>query len=323
MTEGRRRRRFAASVAVIPAVLVILQAVAPRPVAASTLEQVDARWKNARCQLRLPLIIGKKKNSNGWSYSPWYQVTDSKPDFAFRFYVSDRQKIAHLLYDKTLQVGTTFISQGWTLKEGKKSRSLWLHLRFADLPVDAHVEFWMKRPDKNFAVAERYMRVTAFQIQAMDEQLVDVPAMMPPVRPVPTTGSAPPQAAPPRPPPALPPEVESEPTAPELRIIAVAVQPARAAPGGEIALVITYEVNGVPPGSSFEVLERREILRGGQLLASFEERLRRTGGTFTSSQSVRLPPDVDPGLYTLWAELAMAGSKTTGSALIEVVSGAP
>lgn len=322
MTEGRRRRRCAASVALISAVLVILQAVAPRPVAASNLEQVDARWKNARCRLRLPLIIGKKKNSQGWSYTPWYSVTTSKPDFAFRFYVSHRQKIAHLLHDKTLQVGTTFISQGWTLKEGKKSRSLWLHLRFADLPVDAHVEFWMKRPDKNFAIAERYMRVTAFQIQAMDEQLVNVPTMAPPVRSVPAAGSAPPRSAPPRPP-ALPPQVESESTAPELRIIAVAVQPARAAPGGEIALVITYEVNGVPPGSSFEVLERREILRGGQLLASFEERLRRTGDTFTSSQSVRLPPDVEPGLYTLWAELSMAGAKTTGSALIEVVLGAP
>jgi hypothetical protein len=321
MIGGQSRGCFSLGSAVSLTILVLVQAAAPRSAAAVDLEQANLRWRDARCQLRIPLAIGKKKNSMGWSYSPWYQVTEYKPDFAFRFYVSDRQQISHLLYDKTLHAGTTFICQGWRMPNPKKSRGLWLDLRFADLPVDAHIEFLMKRPDKNFANPERYMRVTAFQIQATDEQLVQVPTTTAPVRTAPVTGPAPPRAAPPRPP-ALPPQVESEPAAPELRIIAVAVQPARAAPGEEIAMVISYEVDGVPPGSSFEVLERREILRGAQRLAGFEERLRRTGGTFTSSQSVRLPPDVERGLYTLWAELAMAGGKTTGSALFEVSLGA-
>jgi hypothetical protein len=172
------------------------------------------------------------------------------------------------------------------------------------------------------------MRVTAFQIQAMDEQLVDVPTTTPTEHISPVIGAVQPRSAPPPrtagpPPPALQQPAVTEATAPELRVIAVAVQPARVAPGGEVALVITYQVSGVPPGPGFEVLERREILRAGQRLAGFEERLRRTSATFTSSQPLRLPRDVAPGIYTLWAELVMAGSKAMGSALFEVAAGAP
>ena len=311
MTDRRCRGWRCFNLALLSAVFVV-QAAAARPAPVPGVEQANLRWKNARCRLRLPLIIGKKKNSEGWSYSPWYEVAGSKPVYHYRFYVSDRQRIAHLLDGKTLRVGTTFISRGWRMKESKKSRSLWLDLQFADLPVDAHIEVWLKHPDENFALAERYMRVTAFQIQAMDEQLVDVPTTSVTSQAVPVDRS--------RPPPEPPQPVVSEPTDPELQIVAVAVQPARVPPGGEVTLVITYEVSGVPPGPGFEVLERREILRGGQRLAGFEERLQRTNDVITSSQPLSLPPDVAPGIYTLWAEVVMAGGKTTGTALFEVVT---
>jgi len=314
MTDRRCRGWRWINLSLLSAALVVIQVAADRPAPAQGLERANLRWTNARCQLRLPLMVGKKTNSKGWSYSPWYQVEGSKPAYYYRFYVSDRRRISHLLDGKTLRVGTTCISRGWRMEESKKSRSLWLDLQFADLPVDAHFEFWLKHPDQNFALAENYMRVTAFQVQAMDEQLVDVSTAS-------TTSQAVPDVVS-RPPTALPQPVASEPAAPDLRIVAVAVQPARVAPGGEVTLVITYEVSGVPPGPGFEVLERREILRGGQQLAAFEERLQRTNNTFTSSQPLGLPPDVAPGIYTLWAEVVMAGSKATGTALFEVARNA-
>jgi hypothetical protein len=67
-------------------------------------------------------------------------------------------------------------------------------------------------------------------------------------------------------------------------------------------------------------VERREILHGAQRLAAFEERLTRATGTYNSRQPLRLPADAAPGIYTLWAELVMAGDSATGSALFEVVS---
>ena len=309
MTDRRCRVWRCFNLALLSAVFVV-QAAAARPAPAPGVEQANQRWKNARCRLRLPLIIGKKKNSEGWSYSSWYEVAGSKPAYYFRFYVSDRQRIAHLLDGKTLRVGTSFISRGWHMRESKKSRSLWLDLQFADLPVDARIEVWLKHPDQNFALAERYMRITAFEIQAMDEQLVDVPTTSTTSPAVPVEGSPPP--------PVQPQPIATELTDPELHIVAVAVQPARVAPGGEVRLVITYEVSGVPPGPGFQVLELREILRGGQRFAGFEERLQRTNDVFTSSQPLRLPPDVAPGIYTLWAEVVMAGSKATGTAIFEV-----
>ena len=85
-------------------------------------------------------------------------------------------------------------------------------------------------------------------------------------------------------------------------------------------MIITYEVSGVPPGPGFEVVERREILHGAQRFAAFEEHQARSSDTFTSRQPLQLPPDARSGLYTLWAEVEMAGSKATGSALFEVVT---
>ena len=137
MTGRVPRRRRALGDVMLAAVLVVVSTAAPRSATASDLEQANLRWKDARCQLRLPLVILKKKNSDGWSYTPWYTVTDSKPEFNYRFYVSDRKRVAHLIYDKTLRPGTTFICQGWRMEEGKGSRSLWLDLRFASVPVDA------------------------------------------------------------------------------------------------------------------------------------------------------------------------------------------
>jgi hypothetical protein len=228
--------------------------------------------------------------------------------------VSDRDRIAHLLDGKTLRPGTTFTCDGWRMVDPKKSHGgLWLDLRFAGLPVTARVEFWMKKPGRNFADAERYMRVDAFQLQAMDEKLVDVPLAPAPTRPPAGPGVASPPSRPPLS------QATGGASPPAIRVVAVAVQPARVPPGGEIAMVITYEVGGVPSGSAFEVLEVREVYQGERRLAGFEERLPRASDTFTSSQPLRLPPDLAPGLYSLRAKVVMAGREATGSALFEVV----
>ncbi len=287
--------------------LLLALALGPTRAAAGDVDEANRRWRGATCHLRLSVVLGKGTDAEGRSHSPWYTVPED--DLAFRVHVSDRAAIAHLLRDKTLPAWETFVCDGWRMVDPDRSHGgLWLDLRFRDLPVTMQVELWLKHPGERFAVAERYMRVTAFQLEAADERLVDVPVAPVATSPHTAAGRLPPTPSAPAPT-----------AAPALRLRAVAAQPPRVPPGGELAMVLTYEVGGVPAGASFEVLEVREVFRGEQRLAGFEERLARAAGAFTSSQPLRLPPDLAPGLYSLRARVATAGREASGSALFEVV----
>jgi hypothetical protein len=105
---------------------------------------------------------------------------------------------------------------------------------------------------------------------------------------------------------------------PALRVVAVACQPARVLAGEEVELVLTYSVEGIPPGASFEVAERREILSGETVIATFDKPMSRLADTYTSVQRVSIPGGAKAGLYTVRGTVAMAGISASGTALLEV-----
>lgn len=105
---------------------------------------------------------------------------------------------------------------------------------------------------------------------------------------------------------------------PAIKIVTVAVQPAEVSPGGELKLVIQYEVEGLPPGIPFEVDEQRQLVLDGAAIAAVEETISRTAGTYLSSHTIRAPADARSGVYTFAASVSLAGVSAEGSALFRV-----
>lgn len=128
-------------------------------------------------------------------------------------------------------------------------------------------------------------------------------------------------AAPPAGPPAAgtkPAAASSQTYSPSIKVVSVSVQPAEVGPGDELDLLIQYEVGGIPPGVSFEVKEVRQLVLGETPLASVEDTVARTAGTFTSVKTIRVPANAKPGVYTHRADVALAGVTAEGSALFRV-----
>ncbi len=87
-------------------------------------------------------------------------------------------------------------------------------------------------------------------------------------------------------------------------------------------MVVVYSVDGLSLGSTATVIERRTIHRDGGEVASFEASIARDAGVHTSSQPVRLPAAIAPGVYELRVTIAAAGVEALGSAIFEVKSDA-
>ncbi len=280
----------------------------------AALQVANQRWSGARCR-NLQEITAKKKKSGDWTKSELIFYGDGGNQ-RVQVLLSNGAAVHRAYFGGTIPVGTEFVASGWAVDD---DGSLHLELELAGHPVRVRVYYcddWVGRVSvKRLDDFERWARFELFEIvSAPSEQLVDVQV---------NAAAAAPQAVPaPTPLPRLvpPPLPPSELSPPQIEVLAVAVQPARVAPGGEIGMVISYEVRGVPPGPGSEVVERREILRGAQQLAVFEERLARANDTYNSRQPLQLPADASPGIYTLWAEVVMAGNRATGSALFEVVT---
>ena len=82
--------------------------------------------------------------------------------------------------------------------------------------------------------------------------------------------------------------------------------------------MIHYVVKGIPPGASFEIGEVRTLIKAGQTVATFEEKVPRPSGTFVSAQEIDVAPGTAPGIYSYEAEVSIAGVTAKGSALFEV-----
>ena len=62
-------------------------------------------------------------------------------------------------------------------------------------------------------------------------------------------------------------------SATEMEVLAVSVQPARIPRGQETSLVLSYRVGGIAAGQSVEVVERRELLKDGESIRNWEDRI--------------------------------------------------
>ena len=72
------------------------------------------------------------------------------------------------------------------------------------------------------------------------------------------------------------------------------------------------------PAAGFEITERRILKLNGKTLATFEETLPRTLGSYTSAQRIDVPDNAAPGVYTFEAEVSLAGLTARDSALFEI-----
>lgn len=280
----------------------------------AALQVANQRWSGARCR-NVQEITAKKKKSGAWTKCKLIFYGDGGNQ-RVQVLLSDGTAVHRAFFGGTIPVGTEFVASGWAVDD---DGSLHLELELVGHPVRVLVYYcddWVGRVSvKRLDDFEHWARFELFEIvSAPSEQLVEVQVNEAAAAPQAVTGLT----APARPTPASSPPSELFP--PQIEVLAVAVQPARVAPGGEIDMVISYEVSRVPLGPGFEVVERREILRGAQQLAAFEERVARANDTYNSRQPLQLPVDAAPGIYTLWAEVVMAGNKATGSALFEVVT---
>jgi hypothetical protein len=195
-----------------------------------------------------------------------------------------------------------FTCVGWGLAEPRKQRGLLLNLEFDGLPVKARMEFEDSDKLEDLEDVERLARIELFVVTA---KAAPPPPPPPPPAPAPATAAAPAVEAP---------QVYE----PAVRILGASVNPAQLTRGAQMDLVITYVVEGLPPGASFPANEERNLLVGDRQLAHFEQQIPRTTGTFTSAQKIAVPATLKPGVYRFQARISVAGKSAAADALFEV-----
>jgi hypothetical protein len=283
-----------------------ISSAAPEPV---TIDTVNRRWKGARCQIRFPIEIKKDRDDNGWSHSDWLKAPSLPDDkeLKIRLLVSDREALVrsgYLSQKKVLRPGTAFIAQGWRLENPNKEKGLMLDLRFESLPIQARMEF--KGGDRldDLELVEQAMRIDLFQLYEVSQPVLNT-QKIPEPEPVKKERVA----------------EQSTPTQsydPSVKILAASVQPAQVSRGGKIELIITYVIGGLPPGSGFEVVEKRDIKSGEKVMGSFDDRKSRLSGTYTTTHKIDVAANTAPGVYTFQAVVNLAGKTSEASALFEV-----
>lgn len=297
----------------------IATGVSPGPV---TMETVNASWKGSRCQIRFGPEIPRGKTNTGWSRSKWILAPTLPGDKKryLRLWVSDRAALdseGYLRRGKFIRPGTPFIALGWSFQNATKRKDLVLGLRFEQVPVQARLEF---RDTKAIDLEdmERLAKVELFQVLGKPP-----PTRLPPSvqqRRVAETVQQPKAGSPPILPPTEAPPIPTSDSVyrPTVEVHAASVNPAQVFPGSQISLMIHYEVSGIPAGTSFEVVERRILKREGRVLVTFEEKLPRASGSYTSAQQIDVSAGMSVGIYSLEAEVSLAGVTAKASALFEI-----
>ncbi len=315
------------------ALLLLVGPVAEPPASGDSdaLTGLDERWAGARCRIRLSVLIKKGRDREGWSQSIWIVPrTEGAGLGGARLSVSDRDTATTMIPASTTPEGfrlkggsgvlrgTSFIAEGWDYEDPHKQSGLVLNLRFLRSPARARMVFRGARGGKlnrgAIESAERWARIELFELRAADEVLVDVP-LTEAVAPVSQEPQSPPVGVLPERPPPL-----SDRATVELRVLGVAAEPLRVAPGGEMTLVITYSVSGVPAAQAVGVLERRQILHGSELLTTLEARISRQPGTHESRQPLQVPMGLAAGIYEVRTTVEGLGATADGSAIFQVIA---
>jgi hypothetical protein len=292
--------------------VVVVLGLAP-PGRAASLDEVNEHWRGATCRLRLPIEIKKGTDGDGWSRSPHYGVYDPLERVLFwSLWVSDRAALVPLLAGDVLPPGTLLEARKWRLVKPQAQEGVTLDLVFRGAPAEARFEFRRRGSFAHDSVklerldqVERLVRLEVCDLEPAERVPPPVPAATAPV-------------APPETPDPDAPAAPGSTFRPELEIRAVAVRPAHARSGDPVDLMAVYRVAGVPAGSFFEIVERREIFRGTERLQRLEQSVPRTSDDYTSTWPVRLPAGLEPGLYRFVFEATLAGLSARGEALFEV-----
>jgi len=281
--------------------------------ARTLLDQLNARWLGAEARMRVSIPIKNKIDGDGWSESPWMghePISKSDRRFYFKVQVSNRQALGHLIADELLLAGARFKAVGWAFEDPDRAKGLYLELRFADAPSLMRLRFntrgfTMKAQieAKVLVHIERYVRIDAFELSAAEERLAAVVPTVAPTRvPRPPTPTPAPMVFLPR-----------------IGLVTAEVRPRQVRPGGEVRLVVSYELSGLRPGEIREVTEIRRIASGTGELKMFEHRVQRRAGTVISELPVRVPPDAAPGVYSVSATLRLAGvTAVSDTAVLQV-----
>jgi hypothetical protein len=211
----------------------------------------------------------------------------------------------------------------------------YLELRFAEQPGRARLEFRGVRqfdfggfPLSRLGEVEDFCRQTLFKVEGPAAEPAPAAGARP-AAPAPTVAPLPATAPPPvaAPPPAVhspaaapPPAAAPRPAAARgtLELVRLAVNPATVPRGGDAELLAVYSVSGLAPGDTLDVVERREVLRGAELILSTEDRHERPAATFTSAKPLRFSFDAAPGAYLLRVVIEGGGSRVEGTAPFEI-----
>ncbi len=297
--------------------LALALAPAPRVEAGgdASLEEVNRRWSGARCRLLFDVPIKKGRDGEGWSGSKWIVPAQGrivrKGNTGALFRVSNRD----LLPGGVVRAGTAFVAEGWSYEDPKGRDGLKLDLRFEGIAARArmtfHGTFGKDLDVDDLGPIEQWVRLDIFDVSAADERLDDVAVS-------PSGGRAPLRAALPA---AGAPAAAAPSAGPvQVAVLGVATEPLKVAPGGSLALVVTYEVRGVAPGRTVDVTERRTLLRDGAALTTLEAVVSREVGVHRSTQPLVVPAGLAPGLLELRATMTAGSAESSGRALFEVTA---
>jgi len=272
-----------------------------------TLEEANQRWAGARCRSRLEITLNDKKPKSGWAWSKVIYRTPEGGNDRVRVWLTEWDRIRARYLGGTLPAGSEFVAVGWGTEKPKGKGTLFLELEHVELEARARVFYgkdWVGKVEvKELAEFERWARLSMFEIvETPGEQLVEVEVATSTASPR-TEAAAPDHTG-----------------AVELRILGAATEPLSVAPGRTVVLSVTYEVSGLPSGSTVEVLEQRTIVRDGRVLTTLEASVRRGPGTHRSTQSLTVPASVEPGVLELRASIHAAGAESSGRTLFQVES---
>ncbi len=275
---------------------------------AGALEEANRRWRGARCRTRQEITVRKKADGDGWSKSEWLWYGGKRGGNERVLVTVTNAAAIHSRYPGgTIPPGVDLVGVGWATEKPDGKGDLYLELEHPGVGARARVYYyadWVGRvPASRLGEFERWARLELVDIvETPEESLDDVV----PAAPVAASAAAPPSVAP------------SAPGPVEVRVLAASVEPARAPPGAEVALRIVYSVAGPPPGAEAAVVEQRVVKRGGSVLTTLRAEARRVAGIHESTQKLRLPPDVAPGVFEVEARVAVGGREAVAAAVFQV-----
>ncbi len=299
------------------ALTVVLTAPATSSLAAdaSALDEANRRWRGARCRTRQEITVKKKADGDGWSKSEWLWYGGKKGGNERVLVLFTNSNAIHSRYPGgTVPPGVDLAGVGWATEKANGGGDLYLELQHPELGARARVYYyadWVGRvPLSRLAEFERWARLELLEILSTPEESLDGVAAPLPVAVPPATRGGASQGAP----------VAQATGILELRVLAASVEPARVLAGAEVGLQVVYSVAGLAPGAEAEVSEQRMVRRDGATLTTLQARARRAAGVHQSTQKLRLPGDLSPGVYELEARVESGGKEAAGSAVFQVTA---